>query len=380
MPTTITTKTSWFSRIGSSIKGVFIGIVLVIFAGILLFWNEGRAVKTYQSFKEGASKVVSVPNDPVDSANEGVLVHFTGDAKTPSVLIDTDFGVGGTLLKLKRVVEIYQWEENTASKTVDKLGGGQETTTTYSYSQAWSENLIDSTKFQEPDMHRNPTEKLFLSQEFFAQNVSIGSFLLPDEMLRSLGGYEPMTITSEMLSALPYDMQENLEILNNVLYYANDDPTSPQTGSIRILYESIAPQTVSVIAAQKGKSLTPYSTKNGRTIAMIQAGDVPAAQMFSGAIEGNKTMTWIARVIGLILMFFGFRMALGVLPILAGVVPPLGKLLGAGASLVSFLLTMLIGVVIIAIAWITARPLVGILLLVAVIGVFFLYFKFKKSK
>ena len=113
---------------------------------------------------------------------------------------------------------------------------------------------------------------------------------------------------------------------------------------------------------------------------MIQVGEIPAAQMFAGAIEANKTMTWIVRVVGLILLFLGFRMALGVLPILAGVIPPLGKLIGAGASLVSFLLAMLIGVVIIAIAWISARPLIGILLLASVIGVFFLYLKFKKSK
>ena len=216
MPTTVTTKTSWLSRIGSSIKGIFIGIVLVILAGILLFWNEGRAVKTYQSFKEGASKVVSVPNDPVDSTKEGALIHFTGEAKTPSVLVDTDFGVGGNLLKLKRVVEVYQWEENTASKTVDKLGGGQETTTTYTYAQDWSEVLSDSSKFQEAEAHRNPTAKLFESQEFFAQNVSVGSFLLPDEILRTLPGYSTFEITSEMLTSLPLDKQSKLEILGNM--------------------------------------------------------------------------------------------------------------------------------------------------------------------
>ena len=133
MATTITTSTSWFSRLGSSVKNVFFGFLLITISVIVLFWNEGRAVKTDQSLKEGASLVVSINAETKDVSNDGKLVHFTGLARTPSVLTDIDFGVGGSALKLARVVEVYQWQEDSDSKTVEKLGGGTDTTTTYTY-------------------------------------------------------------------------------------------------------------------------------------------------------------------------------------------------------------------------------------------------------
>ena len=41
-----TTSTTWFGRIGSSVLGTVIGLVLVLVTIVALFWNEGRAVKT----------------------------------------------------------------------------------------------------------------------------------------------------------------------------------------------------------------------------------------------------------------------------------------------------------------------------------------------
>ena len=40
------TSESWFGRLASAIKGVLIGIVLFVIAFPLLWWNEGRAVRT----------------------------------------------------------------------------------------------------------------------------------------------------------------------------------------------------------------------------------------------------------------------------------------------------------------------------------------------
>ena len=58
---TETTSESWGSRLMSAIGGVLVGIVLFLVSFPLLFWNEGRAVRTAQSLEEGASNVVSVP-------------------------------------------------------------------------------------------------------------------------------------------------------------------------------------------------------------------------------------------------------------------------------------------------------------------------------
>ena len=62
------------------LKSALFGLVLVIGACILLFWAEGRAVKTARSLEEGKGLVVEVDAAKIDAGNDGKLVHITGDA------------------------------------------------------------------------------------------------------------------------------------------------------------------------------------------------------------------------------------------------------------------------------------------------------------
>lgn len=168
------TSQSWGSRIGGAFKGIVLGLVLFVLAFPLLFWNEGRAVKTYQTLKEGGRNVVTVAADSVEAANAGHLIHVTGLADTDATLTDPVFNVSAKALKLKRSVEMYQWKEGSSSKTKKKLGGGTETTTEYSYSKEWSERLVNLTTSSSPadtrtlppcrmnQQSKPPTESLWL--------------------------------------------------------------------------------------------------------------------------------------------------------------------------------------------------------------------------
>ena len=112
---------------------------------------------------------------------------------------------------------------------------------------------------------------------------------------------------------------------------------------------------------------------------MIQLGKTTAQEMFKNAEESNKTMTWILRVVGSLLLFIGFQMILGILPVIGSVIPFVGRIIGMGVGLVSGLLTLIIASVVISIAWIAYRPIIGIALLaVAVSGYIFLMKKSKK--
>src|ERR1700678_565941 len=108
------------SRLGKSCLGVVIGIVLFLISFPLLFWNEGRAVHRARTLAEGKAAGVDVSPDKVDEANEGKLVHVSGEA-TPAeppleTLTDPVFGVSAKALELKRTVEIYQWTETTKTE------------------------------------------------------------------------------------------------------------------------------------------------------------------------------------------------------------------------------------------------------------------------
>lgn len=380
MTTTEVTTQSWFSRIGSSIKNVFIGILFILGSIVLLFWNEGNAVKTEQSLREGASAVVSVSSDKKDPANEGKLIHFSGNAQAPNALVDADFGISAPAIKLKRTVEVYQWKEDIKTVTKEKLGGGTETTKTYSYSKDWSDSIIDSSRFKESETHINPSVKVFENKEWIAAPVTIGAYEIPEKLLQTLSGYQSFTVTSDMLASLPYDVQEKIELTGNMIYFQTDDPTMPQIGNTRIGYEVIIPQDLSVIAKQTSSTLVPYITSNGRTIGIVQTGIHTAEEMFEGAISGNKTMTWIFRILGTLIMYIGLRMTLGVTPVIADFVPFIGRIVGVGMSIASGVMTAIGASITIAIAWIMYRPLVALGLLIVAGGSLFFLLRASSSK
>ena len=100
-----------------------LGLILFVVAFPLLFWNEGRAVTTYKTLKEGGSIVTSVASGSVDPANAGRLIHVSELADTEATLTDPVFEVSAKALKLRRTAEMYQWKESSSSETTKKLGG-----------------------------------------------------------------------------------------------------------------------------------------------------------------------------------------------------------------------------------------------------------------
>jgi len=103
----VTSSTGWFGRIGNSIKGILIGLVLIVVSVPVLFFNEGRAVKTRKTLEEGAKSVVAVSAEDPSSSNDGKLIYFTGKADAEGSLVDDEFKVSAAALKLRRKVEFY---------------------------------------------------------------------------------------------------------------------------------------------------------------------------------------------------------------------------------------------------------------------------------
>ena len=62
---TETTSQSWISRLGGSIKSILFGLLLLIGSIVLMWYNEGRAVKTHKGLEEGGANVVSVESSSI---------------------------------------------------------------------------------------------------------------------------------------------------------------------------------------------------------------------------------------------------------------------------------------------------------------------------
>jgi len=359
------THESWFSRIGGAIKGIVVGLILFAVAFPLLFWNEGRAVKRYKTLKKGSGAVVAVTSDSVDEANAGKLIHMTGKADTDATLTDPVFGVSANGLKLKRVVEMYQWKETSQSKSKKKVGGGKTTTKTYSYSKTWSDKPISSANFKKPTGHQNPGPIPYESAEQVAGKVTLGAYVLSKSLVGKIQNFESLSVGSD--TPLPPQIQGKAK-LHAAGFYIGVDPASPQVGDTRIKFMVAKPTEVSVIAKQVGNTFETYATKAGGTIELLQSGVHTAEGMIQKAQESNKVLTWVLRLVGFILMLLGLNMIFKPLSVIADVLPILGNIVGAGTGIISFLIAAILSLITIAIAWIVYRPLLGIILLVAAVG------------
>lgn len=379
MAVTVTKNTSWSQRLGGSVKGLFFGLLIFILAFPLLIWNEGRAVKTYKTLNEGAGIVVEGSTDAVDGSLEGKLIHGVGDLAVGEEVYDDTFGVSGEYIALKRNVEMYQWVELSESTTKDKLGGGTETTTTYSYQKAWQSTLNESGSFAESEGHENPSEFRYEATTVRNPNVTLGAFLLDEQLTNQVKNFQTLVLEEEMTTSLQLPTGS---IIDNGKIYVGEDPSQPEVGDIRISFEFIEPHTVSVIAKQAGDKLVPYLAETGSTIAMLTAGDVSAEQMFAQAHASNKVMTWVLRALGVFMLYLGLYMMVGLLEVIADVVPFVGALVGVGLKLISFLVALLLGAVVIALSWLAFRPLLAIILLVVaagiLVGIFYIAKKHKK--
>lgn len=359
------TNQSWFSRIGNAIKGVLIGLVLFVVAFPLLFWNEGRAVKTYKTLKEGGKAVVSVASDRVTPANEGRLIHVTGNADTEETLTDAVFGLSSKALKLRRVVEMYQWQQASESKTKKKMGGGTETATTYTYSKSWSDRPIESAGFKEPAGHTNPGSLPYEATAQTAGRVTLGAFTLSQSLLAQINNFESLPVPGE--TVLPESLQGKAK-LHNAGFYIGADPATPLVGDTRIKFEVAKPTQVSVIAKQVGNTFEPYAAKAGGTIDLLQTGVHEAAAMIQQAQDSNRVLTWILRLAGFILMLAGLNLVLKPLSIIADVLPIMGSIVAAGTGVVSFLVAAILSLITVAVAWIVYRPLWGFILIILAVG------------
>jgi len=370
------TTNSWGSRLGDSLKGIVIGIVIFLLAFPLLFWNEGNSVKQFKILSEGSGLVLSVPAETVNAQNEGKLVHSSGTAQTAQMLEDSIFKVSANAIKLKRSVEMFQWKEDTKKETTKQVGGSTKDKTTYSYKKVWSDSLINSSSFKDAT-NKNPAVMPYKSDEITAKDVKFGAFTLPPTLVSRINKYQPLVIAPSQISSVP-----NAKVEAGG-FYIGLSSANPQIGDMKVTFSQVPSQPVSLVSKQVGSSFEPYQTKAGGTIELLQLGTVSAANMFKQAQESNVAMTWVFRVVGFLLMFGGMSLVLKPLSVLADVLPFLGNLVEKGTGFIAFIIAVIFASLTVSISWILARPLLGLgLLAVSVVligGVVAMSFKLKKT-
>ena len=395
MAYTETTTTGYGTRVGNSFRSIGTGFMLFIVATALLWWNEGRAVKTDKMLNEAEGAYVEMENpNKKDASLDGELVCATALATTEDSLSDKQYGIGAKAISLTRKVEYYQFVEEANEKKEDKLGGKEVTTTTYTYSEEWTSQPIQSGKFHDPAYQdKNYVLTTVEPEEQWAETVSFGAYTLPESLFHSMSSTEPVDLTAiDSLQLVKWnkDIQQVLashlengktdsmklvHIDGNVIYYGFS-PSSPNVGDVRVTFEKVMPAKVTIIAQVDGDTFKAFKAKNGKRFQRLVMGKKTAEEIFESEHAANNMWLWILRIVGTLLVIFGLKGIFGFLETILKVVPFIANIFGWGVGLVCTVVGVVWSLIIIALAWLFYRPLIGIALL-AIAGFLIWVFAFK---
>lgn len=381
MAYTETHRNSYGSRVGSSFRNIGTGFVLIAAASILLWWNEGRAVKTAKMLDAAADQAVHVDDmSVVNPENEGKLIHANAFVSTEEYLSDPTFGVGAVTANLHRNVEYYQWMESTTTTKKDKIGGAEEVTTTYNYNKGWTGSPVDSDSFKDPEYQGlNMTLMNTSNESYQAGVVKFGAYLLPKSLISAIPCHNPvanMAVKPELISewnsaiktikspvSAAKDSTVYVHVMNNIIYLGRS-PEMPEIGDVRITFTQSNDGDASILAVVDGNSFKAFEHKNGKSLLTLSMGTKTMEEMFQAKEKANNAILWVLRILGILICCAGFYNIFGFLVIILKVIPFLAKVANLGVKLVTNTLGVVWSLIVILIAWFRFRPLLSIGLLV----------------
>ncbi len=348
--------------------GVILGILFVIGGVFILFFNERNSVKNIKSISEARNVLVLAETAPIKSENEGSLVALNGKLSYDNeYLYDSFFGVRSEkkTYKMQRFVEMYQWKEENDSDSKDKSV----------YKKVWRSSIINSDLFNDKN-YVNPSVIPYDSLVIYADNVELGDYAISSDNLKSVLTDEDVLITDASLP-LGYSLQRN--------YITNsNDISSPEIGDIRISYKMVNSNDFSIVAMQTGNTLIDYITEQGKTIHLSSSGLISGSELINKLESDNTTLKWILRIVGIVLISFGFAGLISPINKILNLVPFVGNRISGLLSLMALLLGSAVSFIIIGISWVIYRPVLGVLLLILatlfIVGLVYLVKKNKHSE
>ncbi len=347
--------------------GPLSGILFIILGIGMLWWNEGNDVKNIKTVEEARSVLVNVSSDKVDSANDGKLVSTNGKLEiADQYLLDSTFNLQSPkTAKLVRVVEMLQWVEDEEEDSEGYV--------TYHYEKKWLTEIEDSDRFSDSGKV-NPKTMPYEKEVFFANNVTVGAFSLSDEQKAMLSTGATVTLGDTV--SIPVGYYKTGNYISSVSDLSNAD-----VGDVRISFKYNNDKEVSILAKQNGSSFTPYTSEQGKTLFRVESGILTGEEIIEVVEKENNIFKWVLRILGIVFNMAGFAALLSPIVFLVKWIPFLGNGIAKFIKGIGSLVGLAVSFVVIAIAWIFFRPLIGILLLAGVVGiVFVIAMLIKKSR
>ena len=107
-----------------------------------------------------------------------------------------------------------------------------------------------------------------------------------------------------------------------------------------------------------------YKAKNGKRFQRLVMGKKSGDEIIDAEKEANNMILWALRIIGIMLVIGGLKGIFGFLETILKVVPFVANIFGWGVGVVCTVIGIVWSLIVIALAWLFYRPLLGIGLLV----------------
>ena len=395
--TTKTSRKSWFNRIFDSFVSAILGIVLFFFTFAVITASEGVYVTRLQSIDKISDDLVST------DAELGRHLFYTSDTIRGTHLQDKTFGISSNCLRMRRVTEMYQYYEETSTKTVkDSVGGGETTQTTYTLKTDWfdylpalSGNADGSPPGGNPSF---PTisDELIMSREFCSSELSIEGHKLSESQIQRVSEWGPLKCKPPSPGSLPVSHGSHLSDQCSVYLptgsatygtFNDSKPGTPSVGDVRIKWEIIPEGIYTVMCGKQDRNLCGYRvpgvsdyqlpficypctcgigamlinlvSSSANVIDDVRFGSHSAIDIIASLRREASITSWGFRILVFFLFMMSTFMILSPLPTILDVIGFVGDIARFGTFFIAIVVSLIITPLAVAVAWVAYRPVIA---------------------
>lgn len=315
-----------FGRVRNYLLTLLLGIIIFLAAFPVLIINEKIYKDKLELVRHGKDAIVEIQSNEINGENDNKPVHFIGDSSMTSVLEDELFGISSKTLALRRVVDVYTRGEN----------GELNWQHTQKTDESFAETPIETKTIYSPD-------------------IKVGDFYLSTSLKESMETFGPLVPDTE-------DLPDEVYYHDTYVYLT--DPNDLVEGDIRIYFQELGPQKMTIVGEQKGDVIYPYKRSDGTDIAIARTGLYNVDELLPSPNYRSQWTIWSIRLLGILMFFASVNLVLLPLRKIAPLFPAIGTLVRFGITFFSTFLAMGLSLIVIGFSWVFFKPSLGILLLV----------------
>jgi hypothetical protein len=262
---------------------------LLLLAGIGCAASIERRVITYRdaTSHQGGQTVDLGAGALPQAGQTGYLARVSGVPRVVVAPHDPEFNLRRDTPVLTRHVEMFQWREL-------RFGGNAD------YELDWVDQPVDSSRFERRAGHANPGAFPMSARQFDAGRVQLGGFTLDRTLLHALPGANRV---QPDLKSLPANLAATFTPHEGYLV-TSANPGDPHLGDLRVSWEEIPLQPVTVFARIDGDRLVPVAEAADSKGYTVEVGDRSLLDMFP-ALPEPPTLVYLWRVLAVLFAALG---------------------------------------------------------------------------